>query len=70
MIQRRTMLAALPAAAMIGRAHAQEAWPQRPIRIVVGFAAGGATDITTRTLAPKLQSILGQSLIIDNRPGG
>lgn len=69
MIHRRTMLATLPAVALAGTARAQEPWPQRPIRIIVGFAAGGATDITTRTLAPKLQSLLGQSLIVDNRPG-
>ncbi|MBR0643798.1 Bug family tripartite tricarboxylate transporter substrate binding protein [Plastoroseomonas hellenica] len=69
MIHRRTMLAALPAVALAGTTRAQEPWPQRPIRIIVGFAAGGATDITTRTLAPKLQSLLGQSIIVDNRPG-
>jgi tripartite-type tricarboxylate transporter receptor subunit TctC len=69
MIHRRTMLAALPAVALAGTARAQEPWPQRPIRIIVGFAAGGATDITTRTLAPKLQSLLGQSIVVDNRPG-
>jgi tripartite-type tricarboxylate transporter receptor subunit TctC len=69
MIRRRTMLAALPAVAIAAGARAQEGWPQRPIRVMVGFAAGGATDITTRSLAPKLQSLLGQPIIVDNRPG-
>ncbi|MBR0655149.1 Bug family tripartite tricarboxylate transporter substrate binding protein [Plastoroseomonas arctica] len=72
MIQRRSMLGALAGMPLAGRALAQsgDAWPSRPIRIVVGFAAGGATDITTRTIAPKLQSLLGQPIIVENRPGG
>lgn len=68
MIRRRGLAAAtlcLPAL----RVTAQEAWPNRPIRVVVGFAAGGSTDIFTRVLQPKLSAILGQPLIIDNRPG-
>jgi tripartite-type tricarboxylate transporter receptor subunit TctC len=44
-------------------------YPDRPIRIVVGFAAGGATDITTRTMAPKLQALLGQPIVVENRAG-
>jgi tripartite-type tricarboxylate transporter receptor subunit TctC len=73
MIDRRTLLGAglggvalsIPA---IG-ASAQESWPNRPIRIVVGFAAGGATDISTRVMQPKLTALLGQPVIIENRPG-
>jgi tripartite-type tricarboxylate transporter receptor subunit TctC len=45
------------------------AWPAKPIRIVVGFPAGGATDIVARTIGQKLAEFLGQSVIIDNRPG-
>jgi tripartite-type tricarboxylate transporter receptor subunit TctC len=48
---------------------AVEAWPTRPIRIIVGFAAGGGTDITTRTLAPRLHATLGQPIVVENRPG-
>ncbi|HEY8613527.1 MAG TPA: tripartite tricarboxylate transporter substrate binding protein [Roseomonas sp.] len=51
------------------RANAQEAWPNKPIRIVVGFAAGGATDISTRVMQSKLSALLGQPVVIDNRPG-
>ena len=68
--KRRAILAGLPAAALARPALAQEPWPTRPVRIVVGFAAGGGTDITTRALAPRLQAILGQPIVIENRPGG
>ena len=63
-------LAALPILAA-GPASAQGGgdYPNRPIRIVVGFAAGGGTDITVRTMAPKLQALLGQPIIVENRSG-
>ena len=49
-------------------AHAQN-YPVKPVRIVVGFPAGGPTDIVSRTLAPKLSASLGQTVLIDNRGG-
>jgi tripartite-type tricarboxylate transporter receptor subunit TctC len=44
-------------------------WPERPIRMLVGFAPGGGTDATARAIAPKLTEQLGQQVIVDNRPG-
>lgn len=46
-----------------------QAWPSRPIRMVVPFAAGGSTDLTARVVAESLRPVLGQTLVIDNRPG-
>jgi tripartite-type tricarboxylate transporter receptor subunit TctC len=48
---------------------AQTAWPTKPIRILVGFAAGGSTDVTARLIAQALSERLGQPVIIENRAG-
>ena len=45
------------------------AYPERPVRMLVGFAPGGGTDTTARAIAQKVSAALGQQLVIDNRPG-
>lgn len=50
-------------------AHAQTAWPSRPVTIVVPFAAGGGTDIGARILAQRLSQMWGQAVVIDNKGG-
>jgi tripartite-type tricarboxylate transporter receptor subunit TctC len=62
------LIAAAAAFAFASPAWAQ-AWPVRPIRLVVGFPPGGATDLVARAFAPRLGEALGQSIVIDNRPG-
>ncbi|WP_043838230.1 tripartite tricarboxylate transporter substrate-binding protein [Muricoccus aerilatus] len=67
---RRTLLAALPAALAAPRSlRAQPAWPQRPVRLVVPYAPGGGTDIFARSLTDGLAQVLGQTVLVENRPG-
>jgi tripartite-type tricarboxylate transporter receptor subunit TctC len=56
--------------AAIQPALAQQAWPQRTVRVIVPFAAGGNTDFTARSMATKFTEMWGQQVIVDNRPGG
>src|SRR5262245_47730213 len=59
--------AALPAFSRIAWA---QAYPTRPVRIIVGFAAGGGADILVRLIGQWLSERVGQPFVIDNRPGG
>src|SRR3970282_2905349 len=53
----------------VGGAFAQSTYPARPMRLVVPFPPGGAVDILSRTVGPKLGEALGQQVVIDNRSG-
>jgi len=65
-IRRRTFAAGLATLPLAARA---QSWPARPIRWVVAYPAGGGSDFLARQLAPQLGKQLGQTLVIDNRPG-
>ena len=66
---RRTALKLLAAGAAAMALPARAAWPDKPIRIIVTFPAGGASDIVARVMAEQLSQKLGQPVVVDNRPG-
>lgn len=72
MTTRRSLLAAASAPALLRfrAAAAQEAWPARPVRILVPYSTGGSTDVVARLLADLLSQRLPQRFVVDNRTGG
>ncbi len=66
-MRRRPLLFA--PALLAAPAHAQPAWPERPVRIIVAFTAGGTTDIIARLLGNQLAQLWGQPVVVENRPG-
>ncbi|MEQ9037251.1 MAG: tripartite tricarboxylate transporter substrate binding protein [Silicimonas sp.] len=70
-MKRRSLLAATAAtlAVLAGPGLADEAWPERPVRILVSFPPGGSSDLVARLLAERLSVSFGQQFVVENRPG-
>ncbi|HYF07835.1 MAG TPA: tripartite tricarboxylate transporter substrate binding protein, partial [Acetobacteraceae bacterium] len=70
-LSRRGVIAAMPALAALSPAsHAQPAWPERPVRVIVPFPGGSTPDIAARAVAAHFQTVFGQPFVVDNRAGG
>ena len=67
-MRRRSLLAAI-ALAPLARPALAQAWPSRPITIVVPFPPGGTTDVLGRLAAREIEQRIGQSVVVENRPG-
>ena len=66
---RRGIMAAGAALAVAPAARAQGAYPDRPVKFVVGFPAGGATDVVGRLLGQRVGELLGKQIVVENKPG-
>ena len=69
MLNRRNFLATAASVVVAGPALAQGAYPDHPIRIIVGYAAGGGVDIVARLLGEPMRAELGQTIVVENRTG-
>ncbi len=63
------LFAAIITTASIPALAQSSAWPTKPIKIIVGYSAGGATDVLTRLVSVSMGNTLGQSIVVENRPG-
>ncbi len=70
MLRRRTLLGAMALAPLTLRAALPAGYPNQPLRMITPYAAGGGSDYFARVIAPKMGEALGQTVIVDNRPGG
>ena len=68
-MHRRAALSLIASVALAAGPAMAEGWPDKPIRLVVPYAAGGTTDLLARALAAELQRIFGQPVVVDNKPG-
>src|SRR5690606_9373045 len=62
--------AAITAASVAAAPAALAAYPEKPIRLIVGFSAGGTTDVVARVVGKEVGEALGQPVVVENRPGG
>ena len=71
MIRRRCVMQGLLASGVLGAVgvRAQEPYPSKPLRLIVGLAPGGIADLTARIIAPRLGEVLGQNVLVENRTG-
>ena len=69
MITRRSLVLATAAVATASTARAQANWPEKPVRLIIGYPAGGPTDFGGRLLQDPLGRLWGQPIVIENRPG-
>ncbi len=69
MLQRRTLLLAAIGAPALATPALAQSWPVRSIRMIVSFPPGGSTDVVARLIAPTLERVLGQPVVIENRGG-
>jgi tripartite-type tricarboxylate transporter receptor subunit TctC len=69
-MKRRQALAAMLSGLAVAAGARAQGYPTRPIRVIVGYTAGGAVDIVARAVAQQLQASLGQPVIVENKPGG
>jgi tripartite-type tricarboxylate transporter receptor subunit TctC len=69
MTTRRTLLGVTPALLALPAVAQDASFPNRPIRILLAFAPGGGTDLIARTVAAAMQGVLGQPVVVENRPG-
>lgn len=70
MIARRQLLGMTAGLAFAGTAAAQAPWPNRPVKLIITFPPGGASDAAARVVSGPLSDKLGQTVIVDNKPGG
>ena len=68
-LARRVLLLAVPVAMVLGLSPTQAKWPEKPVKIVLPFGAGGVADVTARLLADKLSQKFGERVVIENMPG-
>ena len=69
MITRRSLALAAAGTTVAAMARAEGAWPEKPVRVIIGYPAGGPTDLVGRLLQEPLQRLWGQPVVIENRPG-